>query len=69
MLCLHFVMLMYYGNLTVFNALDKVRKRVYEYQGVNGMTNFKKATWQTLKKICCFSAVLVHTRVHINLQR
>jgi hypothetical protein len=44
MLFLHCVVLMYYGNLIVFSAFDEARERGCEYQRVNGMTDFKKAT-------------------------
>jgi hypothetical protein len=44
MLRLHCVVLMYYGNLTVWSALEEARQRGYKYQRVNGMTDLKKAT-------------------------
>jgi hypothetical protein len=48
---------MYYGNLIVFSVFDEARERGCEYQRVNGMTDLKKATRQTLKKICFFSRI------------
>jgi len=44
MLCLRCVVLVYYGNLTVFSALDEARERGCEYQRINGMTDLKNAT-------------------------
>jgi hypothetical protein len=35
---------MYYGNLTVFSALDEARERVCEYHRVNCMRDLKKGS-------------------------